>query len=194
MCNALPTSVPPGPNRGLAPPGVIAAGVPIGMGLIATPLCRISAGRKIHVLLFFFTFLKNKGSVFLDLSSTLSGIIKHLSTTCGGYVLMHCTLSLSRSHLRTYWSRLKLLHHKRKRANLKVRLKDKPILTFKNRQHHSQFFSLLQDQSVPEWLSHFYTFLSPSPPLAGNNTEKVVLWQEVWFGQVWFKQPLSIKN
>lgn len=171
MCNALPTGVPPGPNRGLAPPGVIAAGVPIGMGLIATPLCRISAGRKIHFLtFFFFSFLRNKGSVFLDLSSPLSVTIKHISTT-----LMHCTLSLSRSHLRTYWSRLKLLHHKRKRATLKVRLNYKPILTFKNRQRHSQIFSLLPDQSVPEWLLHFYMFLYPSPPLAGNNTEKVLL-------------------
>lgn len=49
LCVApLPTGVPPGPNGGRAPTGVIAiaVGVPIGMGLIATPLCRISVDRR----------------------------------------------------------------------------------------------------------------------------------------------------
>lgn len=48
----LPTGVPAGPSRGRAPSvGVmtIACGVPIGIGLIGTPLCRISAqGEEIH--------------------------------------------------------------------------------------------------------------------------------------------------
>lgn len=45
----LPTGVPPGPSRGRAPGGgviAMATGVPIGMGLIAIPLCRISAGEE----------------------------------------------------------------------------------------------------------------------------------------------------
>lgn len=40
VCATLPTGVPPGPSRGLAPPAVIATGVP--MGPRATPRCRIS--------------------------------------------------------------------------------------------------------------------------------------------------------
>lgn len=50
--------VPAGPSRGRAPAGgvmTIAVGVPIGMGLIATPLCRISAeGKEIHYSICFF--------------------------------------------------------------------------------------------------------------------------------------------
>lgn len=50
LCDPLPTGVPPGPIGGRAPTGVIviAPGVPIGMGLIGMPLCRISAEERNH--------------------------------------------------------------------------------------------------------------------------------------------------